>query len=419
MCASTGNLLHNSIKAEPTSPDASWAGVFASHSGNPDRVGYLAQYYRNIGSKAFAGRIFDQSGYFEAKRDVLPQLEALAKADAGFADVYTELDALLSAAHSRASGMVNQVVFAGFGGPIAIGSGGAGLAYATGIWAAGGSVGLAEGYLTVMAADQGIAAARGYADGSFSSSKTVGGTILDPVTGGNGELAYGLSGLAVSLKDLPRQGINYVTSRWGRSSTAVDDVEILFAQRSAQFMDDKPGTDAIHLGRKAPIPLKIILWIGIPGIALLVQAALLQTHQYDAAAFFFFVLGGLLLFIYQNERGYRIAYDEERVFMRNWGFRNPLFQRLDWHSIAYRDMRSMEGQYSGGAPVKSKFMPFEYLEIQSVRQVEEDIWIYPLSLPNRDLLPLLEKLYEKRPDIFPEVVLKFMGRDGENADEIE
>jgi len=169
---------------------------------------------------------------------------------------------------------------------------------------------------------------------------------------------------------------------------------------------------AVLMGYKLPIPLKIVLGIGVPVMIVGTLSAIFQTRQYDVAAIFLFIGGGLALFIYTNNSGYRIAWDDKRVYMRDWGFRNLLFQRKPFRSIAYDDMVTMEGRFGNNAAAKSQFMPYEYLEIASSDPDAETIWIYPLSLSAQDLADFLVHLHGKRPDIFPDVVLELMRKDG-------
>ena len=169
---------------------------------------------------------------------------------------------------------------------------------------------------------------------------------------------------------------------------------------------------AVLAGYKLPIPLKFVLGFGISAILFVIQITIFDTHQYDVAAGMFFLGGGLALFLYTNNSGYRIAWDDERIYMRDWGFRNVLFQRKPFKPIAYDDIASMEGRFGNNAAAKSRFMPYEYLEIASRKLGEEDIWIYPLSLNQQDLADFLVHLHGKRTDIFPDVVLELMHQDG-------
>lgn len=177
------------------------------------------------------------------------------------------------------------------------------------------------------------------------------------------------------------------------------------------------GPSAVLMGYRLPIPLKIVLGFGVP-VFLHALYGLIFDHSMfvagqDLEGWAFIILyGGLLLFLYTNNSGYRIAWDEDRVHMREWGFRNMLFQRKPFHSIAYDNIVSMEGRFGKNAAAKSRFMPYEYLEIASRRPGEEDIWIYPLSLNQQDLADFLIHLHGKRPDIFPDVVLELMRDDG-------
>jgi hypothetical protein len=93
--------------------------------------------------------------------------------------------------------------------------------------------------------------------------------------------------------------------------------------------------------------------------------------------------------------------------MRNWGF-NGLFKRHPEHSMAYGEILSMEGKFKGNAGAKAMFMPFEFLELKSAKRGVKDIWIYPPALRDREVKNFLLKLYEKRPDIFPDYAVEYM-----------
>ena len=171
------------------------------------------------------------------------------------------------------------------------------------------------------------------------------------------------------------------------------------------------------MGYRMPIPLKIVLGLGVPIFLYIFYGQVFSPEIFvsgqDLEGWAFIIIyGGLLLFLYTNNSGYRIAWDDERVYMREWGFRNVLFQRKAFHSIAYEDIVSVKGRFGNNAAVKSRFMPYEYLEITSRRTGEEDIWIYPLSLNQKDLTDFLIFLHDKRPDIFPEIVRELMHKDG-------
>lgn len=165
-------------------------------------------------------------------------------------------------------------------------------------------------------------------------------------------------------------------------------------------------TSATILKRKIPIPVKIFLVIGIPGIAWGLQGALFVTRQYDVAAFAFFVLGGFLMYTYQNDRSYQIAWDDETLYNRDWGFRNILFQRKDWFAIRFDDIRSIKGKFKDNPAGMSKFVPFEYLEVKAKDRKTDDVWIYPLALRDDDLLLLLQHIQNKFPDMLPNSVHK-------------
>lgn len=79
--------------------------------------------------------------------------------------------------------------------------------------------------------------------------------------------------------------------------------------------------------------------------------------------------------------------------------------------MARRVIVGMEGRFGNNAAAKSRFMHYEYLEITSRDNDNEDIWIYPLSIKGADLAEFLIKLHAKRPDIFPEEV-QALRKDG-------
>lgn len=177
---------------------------------------------------------------------------------------------------------------------------------------------------------------------------------------------------------------------------------------------------AVLMGCKIPTPLKIVLFFAVPVAVLYAYESILYPEHFEKGYSFFslenlaiwLILVGGPLFMYMNNRGYRIAWDNERVYMRDWGFRNVLFQRQPYQAIAYDDIASMEGRTRRNPGAASRFMPYEYLEIASRNPDAKDIWIYPLSLNERDLADFLVHLQGERPDIFPAEILKRMRKNG-------
>lgn len=118
------------------------------------------------------------------------------------------------------------------------------------------------------------------------------------------------------------------------------------------------------------------------------------------------VIQGLPLYQIKRSSGYRLAWDGERIYMRGWGFRNILFQRKPFHSIAYRDVMAITGVDREDGFLGAWNLPYVYLIVTSRNSEDEDIWIYPASLNGNDLADFFVDLYKKVPDIFPEVVLQ-------------
>ncbi len=168
-----------------------------------------------------------------------------------------------------------------------------------------------------------------------------------------------------------------------------------------------------RIRHKLPTPIKIVLSFGLPVVVIGTLSAIFQTQQYDVAAIGFFFIGGLALLIYTNHSGYRIAWDDERVYMRDWGFRNLLFQRHPWHSMSYDEMQRMKGSSPPNpAPGVTRLMPYQVLEISSRDPDVEDVALYASGLNQDDMGTLLAHLSERRPDIFPEVVTKRLRNHG-------
>ena len=108
----------------------------------------------------------------------------------------------------RADGLLLLKAYASVGAVLA---GGAGLYAAGGVLAGGGTLTLGQAAGASVAADVGLAALPGIANGSFDMGPTVGGTLLNPITGGRGELAYagltlGAGGVALGRAGLSRLG---------------------------------------------------------------------------------------------------------------------------------------------------------------------------------------------------------------------
>lgn len=176
---------------------------------------------------------------------------------------------------------------------------------------------------------------------------------------------------------------------------------------------------AVLMGYKVPTPLKIVLFFAIPIALLYADESIFHPERFEKGYSFFsfenlgiwIILIAGPLFMYANNRGYRLAWDDERVYMRDWGFRNMLFQRKRYQAIAYDDIVSMKGRTRRNPGAASRFMPYEYLEIASSHADDAAVWVYPLSLNERDLADFLLYLKIKRPDIFPDEVLKRMRKN--------
>lgn len=167
-----------------------------------------------------------------------------------------------------------------------------------------------------------------------------------------------------------------------------------------------------EIRHKLPIPLRIVLGFGVVVFIIGLQTTIFETKQYDIAAMTFIVGGGLMLLIYTNHSGYRIPWDDNQVYMRNWGFRNLLFERHPYHAMTFDEMADIKGSSPANpGPSVTQLMPYQSLEITSREPNVESISIYASGLDERDLADFLMTLHHNRPDIFPNEVLKRMRKN--------
>lgn len=166
-----------------------------------------------------------------------------------------------------------------------------------------------------------------------------------------------------------------------------------------------PGVDACWIDHKLPTPMKGIFAFGIFGILFVSHTIIFYTDDLSDLYYIIFGFGGALVFLHRNHSGYRIAWDDERAYMRDWGFRNLLLMRHPFHAMTFAEMDSIVGENSPyPSPMPTRLMPYQVLEITSVNPEVPNISIYATGLAEQGLLQFLLHLHEKRPDIFPEKI---------------
>lgn len=184
-----------------------------------------------------------------------------------------------------------------------------------------------------------------------------------------------------------------------------------------------PSAQAVWLREKIPIPLLFFMLIGLPVLIFGLQGALFVTHQYGVAAFALVVGGGMLLFLYTNGTGLKIAWDENRVYMRPQSFRPPSWRRpwlvrLPWRSLAYEEIVSMDEMTLNDPGAKSFLLPFQLLRLTAAGTSDEfderHIWLYSLALRDKELAPLLRQLDAKCPGMLPDIVQQRLAKWADN-----
>lgn len=183
-----------------------------------------------------------------------------------------------------------------------------------------------------------------------------------------------------------------------------------------------PSPQAIWLREKIPGPLLIISIIGLPVVLYLLLGGL-YIGRYGLAAIAF--IGGILpwLFLYTNGTGLKLAWDEQRIYMRPQSFRppswrRPWLERLPWRSLAYNEIASLDALTVNDPGAKSFLLPFQLLRLTAKGTTDEyderHIWLYSLALRDKELAPLLRQLDAKCPGMLPEVVRQRLARWADN-----
>lgn len=183
-----------------------------------------------------------------------------------------------------------------------------------------------------------------------------------------------------------------------------------------------PSPQAIWLREKTPGPLLIISVIGLPVVSIMLFGAI-ETKSIEGI--FITLVGGFLpwLFLYTNSTGLKLAWDEQRVYMRPQSFRPPSWRRpwlarLPWRSLAYDEIVSLDALTINDPAAKSFLLPFQLLRLTAPGTIddfdERHIWLYSLALRDKELAPLLRQLQIKCPGMLPAVVQKRLARCADN-----
>lgn len=135
-------------------------------------------------------------------------------------------------------------------------------------------------------------------------------------------------------------------------------------------------------------------------------------------------LMGLLFFdfiLVYLEKGYRLSYDREHIYMRPFGCQWNLrfYPEL---SIAFDDIElTCEQMAPGVGAMQKHFMPFDHIRLYGALDVslwqdisaqpQDYIIISPDNLTEAEGLPLLEEIYHRKPDTFSDALRNYMQGD--------
>lgn len=182
-----------------------------------------------------------------------------------------------------------------------------------------------------------------------------------------------------------------------------------------------PSPQATWLHEKIPGPLLIISIIGLPPILYAVLGNIYSGYYSNAAKASLVLVPWL--FLYTNGTGLKVAWDEQRVYMRPNSFsrpswRRPWLRRLPWRSLAYDEIASLDGLTINDPAAKSFLLPFQLLRLTAKGTDDEyderHIWLYSLALRDKELAPLLRQLDAKCPGMLADVVRQRLARWADN-----
>lgn len=112
------------------------------------------------------------------------------------------------------------------------------------------------------------------------------------------------------------------------------------------------------------------------------------------------ILGSILLYwFYLEHSGYKFGYSAGSICSRPAGLIwNPLPHRYPFSEVAYAQISDIKKVFQGNAKAKQRFFAFDYLSI--VGRNGEAVMLYPDGMWQEDFQMILQKIYEKRPDVF-------------------
>jgi len=98
------------------------------------------------------------------------------------------------------------------------------------------------------------------------------------------------------------------------------------------------------------------------------------------------ILGGLLVLIHLQQLGYRVAYDDEAIYVRRWGIFNALNLKAEITSVRWNKfpgfITSIRQVF--GRDLDWDYQPDEFLEIRLGPRAEDRLRVYPYMIDMDD-----------------------------------
>jgi len=143
--------------------------------------------------------------------------------------------------------------------------------------------------------------------------------------------------------------------------------------------------DAVIMGYRASKSLRAFTAIGC---AILVFGLGLSVYAGDFldALGVTAILSGLLVLIHLQQFGYRVAYDDEAIYVRRWGIFNALNLKAEIASVRWNQfpgsITSIRQVF--GRDLDWDYQPDEFLEIRLGPRAEDRLRVYPYMIDMDD-----------------------------------
>lgn len=167
--------------------------------------------------------------------------------------------------------------------------------------------------------------------------------------------------------------------------------------------------DRVWLRWRRSASTTLYRWAGSGGVLLFI-AVLLKTGDWNGLGFAMLLFVGTLALEYLD-RGYRISYDENAVYMRPHGIGWTLGRRNE-SRITFSDIVAVTGERSARSiSYNNRFTPFEYVQVHSHQGSDEPFAFVGGELYDEDLRELLHLIDAKAPDVLDDDVHSWLTSD--------